>query len=447
MHSSRNRGFSFSNHPNPADGSWNQNNNSNSNHGNTNRWQQQQQQQQESQVAAAGRQPLHNHNHHNDPMMDPHALSASASFSNHHRISANNNSNTAHHHHLTEDSQVFVWTRLASPTTSNTATSSASTSSSSSTLSHIPPPRSGAASVVLDNRLYIFGGYGGGTGRLDDFYAYDFTRRCWQLAPVHPQSPRPGCRENNGVVIADETSRSIYLFGGYNGQAWLNDLWKYSVDTQRWTCLQESTPETTSSAANDTNNDHIMMDDTNDAAAAGRDPYPAASSSSPTAIRGQPPSRRFGFVSVVHDGRFIVFGGFDGSRWLNDMYCFTFATSTWTQIEQPHPSNTTTNNTTDQHATNNNNNNSSATGRTSNNRVCWPSARSCPAWAKDDRYVYIQGGYDGLERKSDFFALDLATYTWREMPSWGSPPSPRYFHSCGLYGNKLVSGVEWSEMK
>ena len=36
---------------------------------------------------------------------------------------------------------------------------------------------------------------------------------------------RPGCRENNGVVISD-ASKSIYLFGGYNGNSWLNDLWK-----------------------------------------------------------------------------------------------------------------------------------------------------------------------------------------------------------------------------
>jgi N-acetylneuraminic acid mutarotase len=42
-----------------------------------------------------------------------------------------------------------------------------------------------------------------------------------------------------------------------------------------------------------------------------------------------------------------------------------------------------------------------------------------------------------MERKSDFFALDLETYEWTEMPSLGTPPSPRYFHSCCLYGNRL----------
>jgi hypothetical protein len=61
-----------------------------------------------------------------------------------------------------------------------------------------------------------------------------------------------------------------------------------------------------------------------------------------------------------------------------------------------------------------------------------PSVRSCPAWAKDEMHVYIQGGYDGVERKNDFFACDLSTYTWVKMPSRGTTPSPRYFHSCCL---------------
>jgi hypothetical protein len=112
-----------------------------------------------------------------------------------------------------------------------------------------------------------------------------------------------------------------------------------------------------------------------------------------------------------------VFGGFDGSRqrWLNDMHEFNFRTKTWKQIFA---------------------------------QGTLPSARSCPAWVKDSTHVYIQGGYDGVERKSDFFACDLSSYTWQEMLSLGTTlPSPRYFHSCCLHGNNMYvyggySGVE-----
>jgi hypothetical protein len=214
---------------------------------------------------------------------------------------------------------------------------------------------------------------------LDDFYSFSFETGTWEEVQVLSEE-RPGCRENNGVVIGDASR--VYLFGGYNGTSWLNDLWMFDIDTQRWTCIQESSDP--------------QADDTQSALG---DPMPFGN-----VVRGRVPSRRFGYVSVVHNHKFVLFGGFDGSRWLNDMYEFDFATKTWTEVRA---------------------------------RGALPSVRSCPAWAKDDTHVYIQGGYDGVERKADFFACDLATYTWCEMPSLGTPPCPRYFHSCCLYGNRM----------
>ncbi len=266
------------------------------------------------------------------------------------------------------DQQSFLWSRVhVNPSHSETSV--------------VPSPRSGAASVVVDNKLYVFGGYGGGTGRLDDFYSFDFLTSTWEQVEVLG-NVKPGCRENNGVVISD-SSRSIILFGGYNGSNWLNDLWKFDIDTKRWTCIQE----TGSSSG---------IDEANAGISFGGNPVAAAARKRPTP--------RFGYVSVVHNNKLILWGGFDGAGWMNDMYVFCFVTLTWSQIEQ---------------------------------NGTLPSVRSCPAWAKDDKYVYIQGGYDGMERKDDFFACSLDTYTWQQMPSLGSTPSPRYYHSCVLYGNKL----------
>jgi Kelch motif len=119
--------------------------------------------------------------------------------------------------------QCFTWSRVHPHITTTPSTKPNSLL--------IPPPRSGAASVVVQGRLYVFGGYGGGTGRLDDFYSFDFLTGTWSLVPVQ-STERPCCRENNGVVISDSSSGSsqstntvMYLFGGYNGQQWLNDLW------------------------------------------------------------------------------------------------------------------------------------------------------------------------------------------------------------------------------
>jgi len=168
-----------------------------------------------------------------------------------------------------------------------------------------------------------------------------------------------------------------------SGNCWLNDMWKYDIETKLWTCIQESSDPVPSDEPNAAMGDAVLDN---------------------SGVKGPVPPRSFGYVSVVHNSKFVLFGGFDGSRWLNDMYVFDFPTATWTQIH--------------------------TTGLK-------PSDRSCPAWSKDDTHVYIQGGYDGVTRKSDFFALDLETYTWTEMPSLGTPPSPRYFHSCCLYGNRM----------
>jgi leucine-zipper-like transcriptional regulator 1 len=182
----------------------------------------------------------------------------------------------------------------------------------------------------------------------------------------------------------------------------------FDIKTQRWTCIQESSddsqrPDESDAAVGDIaiNNNNNPVNNCNWI----QQPLSAR-------VRGKIPCRRFGYVSVVHHGKFILFGGFDGQRWLHDMFVFDLATRIWTEIEP---------------------------------RGAIPSVRSCPAWAKDATHVYIHGGYDGHERKADFFACDLTTYTWTEMPCLGNPPSPRYFHSCCLYGNKMYcyGGCKW----
>lgn len=293
---------------------------------------------------------------------------------------------------VSQDRQCLTWSRV--PVLPTLARSKCT----------VPPPRSGAASVVVKGQLYVFGGYGGGTGRLDDFYSFNFSTSSWEQVQVLSRC-KPGCRENNGVVISD-SSRSIYLFGGYNGNSWLNDLWKFDIESKEWSCIQQNTDQLDDGAGSNVSAADAATDNNMNpgSLAAAGGVAAAAVATGNNRVQGKIPSRRFGYVSVVHDNKFVLFGGFDGSRWLNDMYVFDFATAQWQEIVSSGVK---------------------------------PTARSCPAWAKDDTHVYIQGGYDGVERKSDFFACDLSTYHWTEMPCLGQPPSPRYFHSCCLYGNKM----------
>lgn len=70
-----------------------------------------------------------------------------------------------------------------------------------------PSARSGAASVVVGDKLFVFGGFGGGTGRLDDFWSYDFVSGIWDEVPVRSEI-KPGCRYVLTAVVA---SSQCYL--------------------------------------------------------------------------------------------------------------------------------------------------------------------------------------------------------------------------------------------
>lgn len=218
-----------------------------------------------------------------------------------------------------------------------------------------PGERSGASSVIYQDALYVFGGYGG-SGRLDDIFRFDFPSRCWTRLDV--QGAIPAGRENNGAVVHGS---KMYLFGGYSGFTWLNDFHSFNFDTSTWQAV-------------------------------------------PSGHKGSVPSTRFGYVSAVHGDFMYVFGGYDGSAWLNDMFDFDFERGIWsaTQVQG-----------------------------------FIPSGRSCPSWATHNGSVYLFGGYDGVHRMNDFHQFRMVSRTWSSVRSAGQVPSPRYFHASVVYGNSL----------
>jgi len=218
-----------------------------------------------------------------------------------------------------------------------------------------PGERSGASSVVYKDALYIFGGYGG-SGRLDDIFRFDFLSKSW--SQVQAQGTTPGGRENNGAVVH---GNKMYLFGGYSGFTWLNDFLSFNFDTCQWAPV-------------------------------------------PSGFKGTVPSTRFGYVSSVHGDHMYVFGGYDGSAWMNDTYDFDFERGGWsaTQVQG-----------------------------------FVPSGRSCPSWATHSGSVFLFGGYDGVHRMNDFHQFRMGPRLWVLVRSSGQIPSPRYFHASVVYANSL----------
>ena len=86
-----------------------------------------------------------------------------------------------------------------------------------------PPARSSAAFSFNQNdgKYYLFGGYSKTRGILDDTWAYDPSARKWE--PVLTHDIPPG-RQDAGFLY-DEKTGALTLFGGFDGQKDLADLW------------------------------------------------------------------------------------------------------------------------------------------------------------------------------------------------------------------------------
>ena len=70
------------------------------------------------------------------------------------------------------------------------------------------------------------------------------------------------------------------------------------------------------------------------------------------------------------------------------------------------------------------------------NEVHPPCPRSLHASVAVNNNFYIFGGYDGTNRRNDFFCFNFSTNTWSELNQNGSaqPPSPRDRHTAVVHG-------------
>ena len=91
-----------------------------------------------------------------------------------------------------------------------------------------PSQRSLHVGIVVDDSLYIFGGYDG-TQRTNDFYRFDFDTCTWTQIITNNLPPSP--RDRHVAVVYD---RFIYIFGGFDGVNRVNDFNCYNINTNMW---------------------------------------------------------------------------------------------------------------------------------------------------------------------------------------------------------------------
>jgi hypothetical protein len=142
-----------------------------------------------------------------------------------------------------------------------------------------------------DGYVFLFGGFSSnaqGSTVLDDDWSFVHGRWTTFIVPCSPTCPGP---RYGGAMVYDAKDQYVLLFGGFDGNTWFGDTWKYAGGT--WTALSPTT-------------------------------HPLARSDA-------------GMAYDARDGYVVLFGGSGPLGYLSDTW--TFAAGQWTRLSpNAHPS-------------------------------------------------------------------------------------------------------------
>ncbi|CAI0560387.1 unnamed protein product [Linum tenue] len=153
----------------------------------------------------------------------------------------------------------------------------------------LPQPRSGHTAVMVGkSKVVIFGGLVDKTF-LSDIYVYDVEKKMWFT---------PDCSGNGSdgqvgpsprafhVAVAIDTL--MFVFGGRFGGKRLGDFWLLDTDTWQWSEL--------------------------------------------ASFGDLPSPRDFAAASAVGNQKIVMLGGWDGKKWLSDVYVLDTTSLEWTEL-------------------------------------------------------------------------------------------------------------------
>ncbi|GAB67983.1 kelch domain-containing protein [Plasmodium cynomolgi strain B] len=261
-----------------------------------------------------------------------------------------------------------------------------------------PSKRENNPAFLFKDKMYILGGYQGNEIWLNDFYVYDLRRENWQVVNVKKESMRYAPPSLFGFALSvDELKGILYLFGGYDGRSVHNKMYAFDLQEEKWIQVKQS---------------------------------------------GQIPSPRSCAIGHISDGYFYIFGGYNGEYGLNIFYQYHLETGIWTEMkynmtrgeeeaedgegEEAEDGEGEGEETDRIHLPG-----ESRVGRTNQTQVpphdrAIPVARYFMGSFIHNKCIYILGGYNGLrcERLNDLYKFDLHKRIWFKI------------HTCNNFTNR-----------
>jgi N-acetylneuraminic acid mutarotase len=316
---------------------------------------------------------------------------------------------------------------------------------------------SGLIYSAADTSLAIFGGFDG-TKYLNDVWSLSLTRGEWAKVTPATGSLIPSVRGGHAMVF-DQSSRTLLVYGGWNGMQYYGDAWSISLSTltgNAWTQLATSGPEARFYPAFTFGAGGLLIACGGGVGGALGDVWnlPAGAGAWQPLSPGTALPPRYGHVGVydTQRARAVVFGGYSSyNQLLNDTWAYDPASQAWTQLVPPDTIATATARAAAVYVPEEDNiyvfggwtggySNTLWSFAPSTNRwtrVNLPRGAAVPPGRESASLVYdaangrllLFGGFSG-EFQTDLWSFDLASRSWSSLPAL--PGSGRYGHVAGL---------------
>ncbi|KAM0928348.1 hypothetical protein ACQ4PT_002423 [Festuca glaucescens] len=289
-----------------------------------------------------------------------------------------------------------------------------------------PVPRSGHTAVGIGkSKVVVFGGFAD-KRFLGDIAVYDVENRLWYTPECTGSGPDgqagPSPRAFHVAVVID---CNMFVFGGRSGGKRLGDFWMLDTDIWQWsemTGFGDLPSPREFAAASAIGNRKIVMYGGWDGKKWLSDVYVMDTMSlewTELAIAGSAPPPRCGHSATMIEKRLLVFGGRGGTGpIMGDLWALKGVTEEdneapgWTQLKLPGQS---------------------------------PSARCGHSVTSGGPYLLLFGGHGTggwLSRYDVYYnecvILDRVSVQWKRLPTSNEPPPPRAYHSMTCIGPRFL---------
>ncbi|KAI1119210.1 galactose oxidase [Nemania sp. NC0429] len=279
-------------------------------------------------------------------------------------------------------------------------------------------------STLIGSNVYIFGGCDNRTC-FNDLYVLDADAFHWSTPQVTGDIPIP-----LRAMTSTAVGKKLVVFGGGDGPAYYNDVYILDTINFRWhkpriigeqvpsarrahtACLYRSGIYVFGGGDGVRALNDIWCLDVSDMSKVSWRLVSSSTKNSSSDPPTKPRARGYHTANMV-GSKLIVYGGSDGGECFDDVWVYDVDTQLWKMVEIPVP---------------------------------FP--RLSHTSTLVGSYLFIIGGHDGEDYSDDILLLNLVTMSWDKRRVYGQPPSSRGYHGTVLHDSRLlmIGGFDGTEV-